>query len=109
MLFREYCVSRISICLTNERVQSFNIIERRWWSRENYYLYRLYCCLLSTIVLPVNYSRDHHQIIMHTISLVFYDRGGGGRLDVLVRFKDKGYRVNYPRPWDQAGRRVTKL
>lgn len=35
--------------------------------------------------------------------------GGEGDTDVLVRFKDKGYRVNYPRPWDQAGRRVTKL
>lgn len=76
MLFREYCVSRISICLTNERVQSFNIIERRWWSRENYYLYRLYCCLLSTIVLPVNYSRDHHQIIICTRYRWYFMIGG---------------------------------
>ena len=33
--------------------------------------------------------------------------GGAGRvregLDVLVRLKDRGYWVNHPRPWDQAG------
>lgn len=39
----------------------------------------------------------------------FMIRGEGTGLDVLVRFKDRGYWVNYPGPWDQAGRRVTKL